>query len=125
MEAGVLLDELGKPIHWHVPTDRTMVCLPDSRVLWEIIWFNRKDVGGFAHTHPGKGRPGPSYTDVTTFSAIELALGKLLIWPILSEDDGVLYRFEGPAKYHYTARPQTIVAEWADLLRKLSRKEGA
>jgi hypothetical protein len=125
MEAGVLLDIEGKPIHWHVPEGRTAASLPDSRVLWQIIWWNRKRVGGFAHTHPGKGVPGPSYTDVTTFSAIEIGLGRPLLWPILSEDDGAMYRHEGPGKYHYTRCPQTIVAEWADLLRKLTRKEGA
>jgi hypothetical protein len=125
MEAGVLFDMDGNPIHWHVPPDRTSVSLPDSRVLWEIIWFNRGRVAGFAHTHPGNGTPGPSYTDVTTFSAIELALGRHLVWPILSNDDSAIFRFNGPEKYNYGALPIKVAAGWADLLRELSRKEGA
>lgn len=124
MEAGVLLDIDGHPIHWHVPGDRSSVALPDSRVLWEIIWFNRARVGGFAHTHPGKGIPGPSYTDVTTFSAVELGLGKELIWPILTDDEAVLCRKRDGDTYSYSVMPCRINAPWVELLRKLSRKEG-
>lgn len=86
MEAGVLLDLKGHPIFWHTPNDRSGGALPDSRTLWDVMWENRDRISGFAHTHPGYGKPGPSYTDITTFAAIEEALGKRLDWAIASGD---------------------------------------
>jgi hypothetical protein len=94
MEAGVLLGVDNQAIHWHTPNDRSGGSLPDSSDLWQIIWENRAIVTGFAHTHPGSGVPGPSYTDVTTFKAVESALGKQLNWFILSSDKQVLCLFD-------------------------------
>jgi len=86
LESGVLVDLNEQPIYWHLPSDRTGGSLPDSSLLWNVIWENRHLVMGFAHSHPGFGIPGPSHTDLTTFRAIEQALGTNLLWWITSRD---------------------------------------
>ena len=112
MEAGVLLDWDGKPIYWHLPKGRSVAYLPDSRDLWDVIWENRKNISGFAHSHPGSGLPSPSHTDLTTFSGIELAIGRRLDWWIISSDRvilarhisiimGSLYKYKEEDKYNY------------------------
>jgi hypothetical protein len=120
MEAGVLIDSSMVPIYWHQPAGRNMVALPDSRELWEVIWEHRKNLAGFAHTHPGKGVPGPSVQDITTFSAVELALGKRLDWWIFSEDEGVLVRWMGPESYRYLRYRMQYDFPWTAELRRLS-----
>jgi len=125
LEAGVVLDHNNVPIYWHSPEMRTGGSLPDSRGLWDVLWENRGVVAGFAHTHPGSGLPGPSYTDVTTFAAVEAGLGRRLNWWILSSDDLVLLRWKGPDRLSYGP---LVVAygsiprepEWVALLRGLS-----
>jgi hypothetical protein len=133
-EAGVVIDKNGRAIHWHVPAQRTTGALPDSRLLWEVLWSNRETVAGFAHIHPGSGIPGPSYTDVTTFDAIESALGRRLDWWIASADAIVLVRWVGPERLAYNVgrSPQGPAAringgpvllpepEWTAELRRLS-----
>ena len=90
LENGVLLDGNYMPIYWHSPNGRTAGSIPDSRTLWEAFWDNRHNLYAFAHTHPGSGPSlGPSYTDITTFAAIEAALGVRLVWLILNEDNTV------------------------------------
>lgn len=120
MEAGVVIDLNGEPLFWHVPANRNEAALPDSRSLWDVLWENRDNLAGFAHSHPGGGVPGPSYTDVTTFSAIELGLGRQLDWWITSDTSIVVLRWEGPHKYTY--RPIVLEAEpvWVPRLRELS-----
>lgn len=103
MEAAVVVDVGGRAIRWHLPPGRTGGSLPDSRELWEFIWENRQRISGIAHSHPGRGVPGPSYTDVTTFEAIESALGRRLLWWITSEDRMVTVRWEGSDKLSYRA----------------------
>ncbi len=124
-EAGVVLGQDGEPIHWHVPPDRTGGSLPDSRQLWEVLWDRRHEVRAFAHTHPGVGRPCPSLEDVTTFAAVEAALGQRLDWYILSADSIVIVRWQGPARYryhiHYDVRGTPPA--WADELRRRSTEE--
>jgi hypothetical protein len=120
MEAGVLLDLNGAPIYWHVPPERSGGSLPDSRNLWDVIWENRKNIWGFAHSHPGRGTPGPSYTDITTFAAIEAALGCRLAWPIVSEDDWVIVRWLDE-RYSVGRRvDDASTPEWIAQLRALS-----
>lgn len=87
MENALVFDKAGKTLHWHVPKGRTGGAIPDSRNLWEIIWDNRHNLGGVAHTHPWDGESWCSYTDVTTFRAIELGLGRNLMWPIATFTD--------------------------------------
>lgn len=117
IEVGVLFNRAGEPIFWHLPPYRTWSALPDSRKLWDVIWENRHDLGGFAHSHPGCGVPGPSLTDLTTFVAIEAALGRKLIWWIISEDHAVLcQKLEGEYVFHASDRKP----QWLDELRRLS-----
>lgn len=126
-EAGVLIDKSGQPIYWHVPRGRTSTHLPDSRELWDVIWANRDKLGGFAHTHPGDHPPTPSQEDITTFSAIELGLGKRLEWWIATDSkQPYLCRVVwcGPAKYDYVTEQVTqrpMPWSWLFFLLVLSR----
>jgi proteasome lid subunit RPN8/RPN11 len=123
VETGALIDFDGEPIYWHTPNGRSGASLPDSRELWNIIWENRNKLLGFAHSHPGCGIPGPSYEDVTTFSAIELALGKRLVWWIVSCDGFVELVWIGPDELHYGIRPhkrRPSSYSWVLKLRELS-----
>lgn len=86
IEAAVVIGLDGLPLFWHLPLGRDGVSLPDSAELWSVIWQNRDRIAGVAHSHPGGGIPLPSYTDMTTFDAIEAALGKRLTWWIVSSD---------------------------------------
>jgi hypothetical protein len=120
IEAGVLVDLDCEPIHWHLPEGRHTGALPDSRDLWEKIWSHREQVLGFAHSHPGSGQPGPSYEDLTTFAAVESALGKRLVWWIASEDSFVELCWIGPGKLDYDEGPAMYEPEWMAELRNLS-----
>jgi hypothetical protein len=127
MEAAVVLDKQYKPIHWHLPPGRSGGALPDSRDLWNIIWENRGELLGIAHTHPGNGLPWPSHEDVTTFDAIERALGRRLEWLILSKDRAarVVWIDEHKAgdktiKGHYVVEVVEAPGDWATELRRLS-----
>ncbi len=124
-EAGVLIDLRGEPIHWHVPHDRSIVALPDNRGLWDVIWENRENVLGFAHSHPGSGMPGPSFEDVTTFAGIELALGKRLQWWITSSDRLAVVTWVGPDKHTYRPAPVYEEPAWVHKLRLLSVEQSA
>jgi hypothetical protein len=119
MEAAVVIDEAGEPIHWHVPPGRTAGSLPDSRQLWDVLWTNRERLRGVAHSHPGGGKPGPSWEDITTFSAVELALGRRLDWWITSADAVVVVRWVGPDKYAYGAELLATEPSWVARLREL------
>jgi hypothetical protein len=128
IEAGVAIDIEGKAFFWHLPFDRSGGALPDSHSLWEVLWENRKRLGGFAHSHPGSGLPGPSYTDVTTFAAIEAALGRRLDWWICSSDGLALFRWKGPDRLGYeivssSADATSFVPAWLTELRDLSNYE--
>lgn len=101
IETGVVVDYACQPIHWHEPKNRSSVHLADSRDLWDIFWENRKHIAGFAHSHPGSGWPEPSNTDLTTFSAVELALGDRLFWWITSADRYIVLTWRGPGPYDY------------------------
>lgn len=92
MEAAVLIDHLDRPIYWHTPANRTMVSLPDSRDLWDAIWEKRAWLHAIAHTHPGSGLTLPSNTDLTTFDAVDKALGRRLNWLIATQTDLVQVR---------------------------------
>jgi hypothetical protein len=130
MEAGVLIGRDNSVIHWHTPNSRSGGALPDSRDLWDIIWENRDIVTGFAHTHPGSGVPGPSYTDVTTFRAVETGLGKHLNWFILSSDSLVLCLFDSEVGELWQPSQSLVTVElnnshtdkmtWMSRLRELS-----
>lgn len=138
MESAVVVNLEGQAIYWHLPEGRSVAYLPDSRNLWDVIWENRDNLKGIAHSHPGGGTPGPSHEDVTTFAAVEAALGKRLTWWIMSRDQLVVIEWAGPGKYDYRMRWRTYVNdvivlteagergedemsyEWVDKLHKLS-----
>lgn len=123
IETGVLISSEGKVIHWHLPADRSAGHIGDSRDLWDIIWENRNNLYGFAHSHPGAGSGlGPSWTDLTTFSGVEIGLGKRLFWPIINETHVVLVRYCGPNKYDYEVEPveDADQFEWLNRLKELS-----
>lgn len=124
IEAGVLLDLDCQPIFWHLPKDRTGGSLPDSRELWDQIWNNRARILGFAHTHPGSGVPGPSYEDLTTFAAIETALGKRLVWWVVSSDSFIELCWIGPDKLGYALGPAVYEPECFSRLRTESEYGG-
>ena len=104
-EVGVVVGRDGAALHWHAPPGRCSVALPDSRALWDVLWTHRDQVLGFAHSHPGSGRPSPSWTDLTTFAAIEAALGRRLTWWITSADRVVTVGWRGPDPLDYAVRP--------------------
>lgn len=121
IEAGVLVDLEGKPIYWHTPSDRSTAALPDSRDLWMVFWENRERISGFAHSHPGTGVPGPSGTDITTFDAIERALGMRLYWWIISEDRLVrCVRRLSDSSSWFVIDVNSFTPEWLTELRRLS-----
>ncbi|MHA2427173.1 MAG: hypothetical protein ACXADB_03985 [Candidatus Hermodarchaeia archaeon] len=121
MEAGVVLNEYGESIFWHLPKDRSGGALPDSVDLWSIFWENREKLSGFAHSHPGFGRTGPSQTDITTFAAVEAGLGKRLDWWITSGDSMILVRWSGPGRLDYTQMDVTMEPSWLHTLRQISK----
>jgi proteasome lid subunit RPN8/RPN11 len=88
IETGVVVNVHGEPIFWHEPGGRSSGALPDSRTLWDVLWQAQQDgwLAGFAHTHPGSGVPHPSREDISSFVAIENALGRPLNWWIASAD---------------------------------------
>ena len=123
MEGAVVVGLDGEPLYWHMPPGRSTVALPDSRDLWEVLWEHRENLLGVAHSHPGAGLSGPSQTDVTTFAAVESALGRRLTWWITSLDKLVVLRWAGPEPLRYTmqeVQDETQASRWLDELRSIS-----
>lgn len=120
IEVGVVIAQDGTPWHWHLPAGRTSGSLPDSRGLWDVFWEQRHHLAGFAHSHPGSGWPGPSWTDLTTFAAIEAALGRRLDWWITSSDRLIVLRWVGPGRHQYDEELLFTEPEWVVQLRHLS-----
>jgi hypothetical protein len=117
IEVGVVIAKDGNPLHWHQPPGRTGGSIPDTRELWDVIWENRDIIQGFAHSHPGSGVPGPSHTDVTTFRAIEKALGKALDWWITSSDTLIVVNWR-IGRYEWRVLKEE--PDWAPELRSRS-----
>lgn len=121
MEAGAVLAKDGTVVHWHLPADRSSGALPDSRPLWDVLWESRDRLAGFAHSHPGKGLPGPSETDLSTFEAVEAGLGIRLSWWITSETDLILVRWSAIAgRYDATRVRRDEEPGWVPELRRHS-----
>lgn len=124
LEAGVLIDENNDAIYWHTPPDRSVGYLPDSRPLWDVIWASRKNLSGFAHSHPGKGLPWPSNEDLSTFKAVESALGRSLSWYITSEDTCIVVRSTGTDFSSYYITQVQVGHLWLPELRYISYNQG-
>jgi hypothetical protein len=120
IEAGVVVDTEGQALFWHEPQDRTGGSLPDSASLWDVFWENRDKISGFAHSHPGSGLPGPSMTDVTTFAAVEAALGKRLLWWITSSNRLSVCYWVGPHRLSYKIDRVDETPQWLEHLRSIS-----
>jgi len=132
-EIAVVISHEGKDLFWLDGADS--VSIPDNRNLWQFIWENRDKVYGVAHTHPGRGFPRPSTTDLSTFRAIEDALGRYLSWWIFSEDcyiivrryepkDGTsddydLFEFED-VDPRVPSMMESVATKWISKLRQLS-----
>jgi hypothetical protein len=120
IETGVLVGD-NDFVFWHLPPGRTGGSLPDSRELWDVFWAHRKDAYlGFAHSHPGKGVPGPSWEDITTFAGVEAGLGRRVRWWITSSDHLIALHWKGPDRYDYDAVLLAHNLHWVDRLRALS-----
>lgn len=120
-EVGVVVGLDGTALHWHLPPDRSAGALPDSVDLWEVLWTRRQEVLGIAHSHPGAGVPVPSWTDLTTFAAIEAGLGRRLRWWITSADELIELRWVGPNKLDYQAHAvDDREFPWVGELRRLT-----
>jgi proteasome lid subunit RPN8/RPN11 len=131
IEAGVIINTSGEPIHWHEPR-HSSGAIPDSRTLWDVIWKAHVDgwLRGVAHSHPGSGVPRPSQEDLSTFVAIESALGRPLSWWITSSDRTVICQRSTmdsvPGRVIYGIRELVDVQgrpdepQWVDELRRRS-----
>lgn len=128
IEAGVVIGLDGKPIHWHTIRGRTSGSIPDSRDLWDVLWENRGNLLGFAHSHPGYGTPSPSWTDVTTFAAVEAALGMRgrVTWWVASANELVAVRWSGPGRLDFSVEEEPVHRHgWFDELRIVSGYAGS
>ena len=126
LEAAVVIGPSNQVIYWHLPEDRTIVSIRDSRVLWDVYWENRHIMVGQAHSHPGFGWPSPSWEDITSYQACENGLGKRYTWWIASSDRLVLVEWGGPQKYDYkiVQVPPELEPPWVVDLRANSRLPG-
>ncbi len=124
IEAGVVLDKAGMPTYWHTPEGSDGGSLPDSYKLWNFLWYNRDDVSGFAHSHPGDLRPVPSDTDITTFAAIEAGLGRRLDWWIITQHYVTLVQWWDADKRYRYWDIKTDAFPWVSRLRELSKFKG-
>ncbi|MBL4683317.1 MAG: Mov34/MPN/PAD-1 family protein [Nannocystaceae bacterium] len=61
------------------------VALPDTRSRWQAIWSRRDDIVEIAHTHP-LGGAHFSHQDETTMAALNTALGRSLIYSVVTPD---------------------------------------
>lgn len=123
LETAIVFGVFGNTIYTHLPPGRSTGYIPDSNALWNFLWSYRDIVRGVAHLHPWEGEAHPSHEDVTTFSAIERALGKQFTWPIATFDDSKYFRWVGPGKLDYAAQDpwRTNGAYDVGLLRYLSQ----
>lgn len=119
MEAALVIGWMGRVLYKHAPPDRSVGSLPDSRDLWDVIWENREHLAGVAHSHPGSGDTGPSHTDLTTFAAVEAALGKRLAWWITTSDRVALVWWDGPNRLDYVQK-SVDDPQWISELRSIS-----
>ncbi|MBT3219764.1 MAG: hypothetical protein HN348_11780 [Proteobacteria bacterium] len=120
-ETAVVIGSDGQVLYWHAPLKRTMVAIPDTRALWDVLWQHREQLLGVAHTHPGI--PAPSQEDLTTFAACEAGLGRRLKWWILTADRARCFAWKGPEKLTYIGT-KAHFATWMAELRHRSASLG-
>ncbi len=122
LEAGVVLDRSEQAVYWHLPRERRGGSLPDCSRLWAEFWTHRENLLGFAHSHPGEGVAELSLTDRTTFAAIEAALGRRLVWPVITRDTEMRFVWVGPDRLDYRGHSPSAVPGplWLLNLRRVS-----
>ena len=129
-EVAMVFDRSGRVLYWHEPADRTGGSLPDSRSLWDVLWENRENLGGVAHTHPWNGEAHPSGTDLSTFASIEAGLGRYLLWPIVTMTE-TTYLMYSPTREAYIevaphmAAPNNAQGEYGSFLNYETEKTWA
>jgi len=101
VEVALVFDHDGCTLAWHDPSGRTGISIPDTKSHWDILWEHRERLGGVAHTHPWNGDAWYSQEDVTTWSANERALGRRLLWPVVTFTDVQVFEWVGPGKFDY------------------------
>ena len=134
IEAGAVIGKDGAAIRWHEPAGASGGHLPDSqrvfyvnkplsgaRELWEFFRDNWKNIQGFAHSHPGDF-VDPSWTDITTFAALELGLDLRFDWWIVTSRRVSLVRWDGPGIHDYKVELLDTEPTWAGELRSRSRR---
>jgi proteasome lid subunit RPN8/RPN11 len=119
-EARVVINMAGQAFYWGQPDGRTSVSLPDDHDFWMVLWDNRHQLSGVAHSHPG-GMATPSYVDLTTFAAIEAGLGRRLDWWILAGDILIHSHWIGPGRLSYESLPVEQRPTWVSGLREASQ----
>src|SRR5262245_44162606 len=122
LEAACVVAIDGSVIYWHMPAGRSSGALPDSRSLWEVLWSERARLDAVAHTQPGRGSPEPSQEDLTTFAAVEAALGRRLRWWIATADRMAVFQWCGPDRFSYRGSDPPHGAAWLDELRQRSTR---
>jgi hypothetical protein len=94
IETAMVFNQQGRVLGWHRPDGAGSTQIPDSLDLWEFLWKMRDVLGGVAHSHPGGGALNASWTDVSTFLAVERGLGRRLCWPIVSTQHQSVWYFK-------------------------------
>lgn len=125
IEVGVVVAPDQSVIAWHEPPGAGAGILPDHRPLWDMIWENRERFAGVAHTHPWYGEAYPSYEDLTTFDAIEKALGRRCSWWVVTFSEVALIELGTAESSDLVIQTwtRTIITElppWVDELRRRS-----
>ena len=120
VETGVVIGKQGEVLLWHEPENASGGALPDSRQLWEFFRDNWPKIWGFAHTHPD-GYSRPSWTDITTFAAIEAALDLRFTWWIVTQKLTEVM-WVGKDIHSYSSVTVDDELEWVESLRRRSVK---
>ena len=128
IETALVFDDHGRIIQYHEPAGRTAGSIPDTRSLWDLCWKYRNQLGGVAHTHPWDGPASPSRIDISTFRALELGLGRLYLWPVVTFTEVGYYGWDVLTK-QYVPLPspsfEDTLMPAIEHLRELSRKSSA
>lgn len=123
IEVAAAFDNRGKAVFWADPKDCSSGSIQDSHAMWEKIWQHRTLIAGIAHTHPWDGDASASDTDLTTFKAIELGLGRRLLWPVVSMTDEKWYVRVGNGKSFRVTHPLLAGCElWSILVEDLRER---
>ncbi len=124
-EAALVFDVDCKTIYTHLPVGRSSTLLPDSPQLWDVLWNLRDIAAGVAHIHPWDGEAIASSEDVTTFRAIELAVGDAWLWPVITFTDAKVYAWSNSKGVYIPLRTGDAIGNLIDyrLLRRLAKED--